>query len=90
MCTNISHSAAVSGSAQGGNGWFAVSSVYVSYDHPFHVPLEHSLNLDFVNAGAGLGARVSVELDRDSARALAQRILGVLSEAEAYEAASAK
>ena len=89
MCTNITHSAAVAGSAQGGTGWFPISGVHVSYDHPFHVPLEHSLNLDFVNEGSGLGARVSVELDRDSARLLAERILGVLREADAYESAPA-
>lgn len=85
MCTNITHTEAISGGAQGGRGWFDVDAVYVSYDHPFHVRLEHALNLDFVNKAAGPGARIGVELDRASARALAERILGVLAEADSYE-----
>jgi len=81
MCTNITHTAPASGSAHGRQGWFDVREMHVSYDHPFHARLEHALNLDFVNEGQGLGARVSVELDRASARTLAERILAVLDEA---------
>jgi hypothetical protein len=60
-----------------------VSGYHERYDHPFQTPYEHALNIDFVNDGLGLGARVAVELDAASARALAETILAVLAEAEA-------
>ena len=43
----------------------------MSYDHPFHIRLEHALNIDFVNEAAGPGARVAVELTPEAARQLA-------------------
>jgi hypothetical protein len=55
----------------------------VSYDHPFNAPLEHALNIDFVNEAEGPGARVAVELDVQSARNLVTTILAVLERAEA-------
>lgn len=45
--------------------------------------MEHSLNIDFVNQALGLGARVAVELDVASARALIEKILKVLGQADA-------
>ena len=54
----------------------------VSYDHPFNAPMEHTLNLDFINKEQGLGSRVAVELSTDAARALVKTILSVLGEAE--------
>lgn len=83
MCTMIARQTAVAGSGKGTGGWFTLSGANVSYDHPFSVPLEHALNIDFVNEARGPGARVAVELDAASARALAQTILAVLAEAEA-------
>jgi hypothetical protein len=85
MCTTISGKAAVSGSAKGPQGWFALDQAYVGYDHPFHAPLEHALTVDFVNEARGPSCRVAVELTRDSARELATRILAALDEADAYE-----
>jgi Family of unknown function (DUF6295) len=87
VCTTISQKAPVSGSGKGANGWFALDRVYVGYDHPFHAPLEHALSLDFVNESAGPGARVAIELTRESARELAARILATLDQADAYEQA---
>ena len=83
MCTNIIRQVELDGSGKGALGWFAVRQANVSYDHPFHVALEHSLNIDFVNEASGPGARVAVELDVASARALAATILAVLDQAEA-------
>ena len=83
MCTNIIKQVELDGSGKGALGWFAVRQANVSYDHPFHVALEHSLNIDFVNEANGPGARVAVELDVASARALAATILAVLDQAEA-------
>ncbi len=83
MCTMIVTQARISGSGKGANGWFTLGEVNVSYDHPFHVPLEHALNIDFVNEAEGPGARVAVELTVDSARRLAHTILATLQRAEA-------
>jgi hypothetical protein len=83
MCTTISHQAAISGSGKGPRGWFKLDHVNVGYDHPFHAPLEHAVNIDFVDESAG--TRVAVELTRSSAREVATRILATLDEAEAYE-----
>ena len=55
----------------------------VSYDHPFDAPMEHALNIDFVNEAQGPGARVAVELSADAARSLVETILQVLNRAEA-------
>ncbi len=83
MCTMISKPVAVAGSGKGTGGWFKLQGANVSYDHPFHAAAEHALNIDFVNDALGPGARVAVELDPDSARALVETILAVLAQAEA-------
>lgn len=83
MCTMIVQQAEIDGSGKGTGGWFTVRQANVSYDHPYHVPLEHALNIDFVNEAEGPGARVAVELSVDSARHLVQTIQAVLARAEA-------
>ena len=72
----------VVGSGKAAGGWFPLGQAYVSYDHPFDAPMEHSLNIDFVNQSLGTGARVAVELDVASARALVEQILSVLDRAD--------
>lgn len=83
MCTMIVEQIAVEGSGKGAGGWFTVRQANVSYDHPFNAPLEHALNIDFVDEAQGPGARVAVELSAASARALVQAIQAVLSQADA-------
>ena len=83
MCTMIVQRAAIDGSGKGASGWFAVRQVDVSYDHPYHMPLEHALNIDFVNEAEGPGTRVAVELSVESARHLVRTIQAVLARAEA-------
>lgn len=83
MCTMIAEQIQIEGSGKGTAGWFAVRQANVSYDHPFNAPLEHALNIDFVNEAQGPGARVAVELSAQSARSLVATILAVLDEAEA-------
>jgi hypothetical protein len=73
----------IDGSGKGKNGWFTLREANVSYDHPFNAPLEHALNIDFVNESQGLGARVAVEISAEAARSLAKTILLVLDRAEA-------
>jgi hypothetical protein len=78
----IAQKVAIEGSGKGTGGWFAVRQANVSYDHPFNAPLEHALNIDFVDPAQGPGARVAVELSADAARTLVATILSVLDQAE--------
>lgn len=80
MCTYVTNSVNIHGSAKGAHGWSTVSNATVYFDHPYHVPLEHSLNLDFAADGA---RQVAVELSAESARALAHAILATLDSGEA-------
>ncbi len=82
MCTMIVNRTIIDGSGKGANGWFKVRQANVSYDHPYHAPLEHALNIDFVDESQGPGARVAVELSLESARNLVQTIQTVLARAE--------
>src|SRR5687767_9478276 len=83
MCTMIAHQAKIEGRGKSGQDWFEVREANVSYDHPYDLPLEHALNIDFVNEAAGPGARVAVELSIEAARALVAAIGAVLERAEA-------
>ena len=83
MCTMIVEKVNVMGSAKGASGWFTLGQANVSYDHPFDAPLEHALNIDFVNEAQGPSARVAVELSEAAARELVKTILTVLARAEA-------
>ena len=82
MCTMIVQQVQIDGSGKGTSGWFPVDRANVSYDHPYHFPLEHALNIDFVNEAAGPGARVAVELSVEAARKLVQTIEAVLAQAD--------
>ena len=64
-----------------GPGWFKVTDASVYFDHPVHAQAEHTLNVDFLDPGAGPSARVAVELTAESARALAQAIQATLDAA---------
>ncbi|WP_322818187.1 DUF6295 family protein [Tepidiforma sp.] len=86
MCTNILVGRDVEGAGFGRNGWFPVTRVSVTYDHPLYVDMEHAVTVDFVDASGPLDARVGVELTVESARALAEALLAACAEAEAYEA----
>ena len=70
MCTDINERTAIAGSAKGPQGWMRVDTVNVSYDHPYHAPFDHSLNIDFINESAGGRDRVALELSAAAARAL--------------------
>jgi hypothetical protein len=83
MCTMIAEKVKIDGSGKGTTGWFKLEQVNVSYDHPFHVPMEHALNIDFVNESLGPSSRVAVELSAEAARDLVKTILAVLDQAEA-------
>jgi hypothetical protein len=83
MCTYQTHKLEIAGGGKGTNGWFDVTDATVYFDHPVHASLDHALNIDFLNPGKGPAARVAVELDPHSARALANAILETLDSAPA-------
>ena len=83
MCTMIVEKVKIDGSGKGMSGWFKLEQANVSFDHPFDAPMEHALNIDFVNESQGPMARVAVELSEQAARDLVQAILSVLDQAQA-------
>ena len=82
MCTNISMQASVSGSGKGTTGWFPLSHANVGFDHATHSQLDHALLLDFVNPDLGAAARVAVEMDLASGKALVAQLQAAIAEAE--------
>jgi len=81
MCTYQTEKLEVSGSGKGSGGWFSLSNATVYFDHPAHYPVEHSLNIDFLDLVGAVPSRVAVELDPTSARELARAILDTLESA---------
>jgi hypothetical protein len=82
MCTYITEKAAIFGSAKGQNGWMRVDTANVYFDHPYHAPLDHSLNIDFVDESKGAPQRIAVELSAESARQLIKAIEAALQSGE--------
>ena len=81
MCSYLTMPTDVAGSAKGPQGWFSVTSAQVYFDHPFHAPFDHTLNIDFLDPSRGPDARVAVELSAESARRLVQSIQEALAAA---------
>jgi hypothetical protein len=80
MCTYVTETLAVAGSAKGPDGWIRVTDATVYFDHPAHALAEHTLNVDLRRPDAGPAARVAIELTAESARSLAEAILRVLDD----------
>jgi hypothetical protein len=83
MCSYVTVLTDVAGSAKGPDGWFSMTSASVYFDHPFHAPFDHTLNIDFADPSRGPGARVAVELSPASARELMRSIQSALDAAGA-------
>jgi hypothetical protein len=83
MCSYLTVPTDIAGSAKGPQGWFAVTSAQVYFDHPYHAPYDHTLNIDFTDPARGPGARVAVELSAESARRLVASITEALAAAGA-------
>ena len=81
MCSYVTKKIDVAGSGKGPDGWFGLSTATVYFDHPYHAPYEHTLNIDFANPALGPGSRVAVELSAESARELMRCIGEALAEA---------
>ena len=82
MCTTIAMKTLVTGAGKGATGWFPIIQANVGYDHATHSQLDHALLLDFVNPDMGAGARVAVEMDIASGKALIAQIEAAIAEAE--------
>jgi hypothetical protein len=89
MCSYIVEKARMSGSAKGANGWMRIDAANVYYDHPFHAPLDHALAIDFICEADGARERVAVEMSRDSALELIEKIKSALASGDAAHASSA-
>ena len=83
MCTMIAGTTPVSGMGKGAEGWFPVNRATIGYDHTTHSADEHAVLIDFTNYDLGLDARVALELDLDSGRALLAQLQAVIERAEA-------
>ena len=70
MCTLITWTLPVVGAGKGVDGWFEVTEATTGYDHPSSFADDHAILIDFTNRARGVNARVAVELDLQSGRAL--------------------
>ncbi len=78
MCTYQTETVELRASGKTREGWTALTSATVYFDHPVHFPSGHALMIDVRHAERGASARVALEMDADSARALARAILATL------------
>jgi hypothetical protein len=78
MCTYQTEMLDISGSAKTQSGWTSMTQATVYFDHPVHYLAGHALLIDLLNPAEGPSARTAIELNPDSARALANAILTTL------------
>ena len=82
MCTYITEKTEVSGSGKGTRAWIRIDTANVYFDHPYHAPLDHSLNIDFTCEADGGRDRIAIELSAESAKALVEKIQAALAAGE--------
>ena len=85
MCTMIQMRTKVTGGGKGAQGWFPVTQANIGYDHTSYLRQEHALLLDFVNPELGPTARVGIELDIASGKALIEQLQAAIQAAEESE-----
>ena len=84
MCSYIVEKARLVGTAKGPNsGWMRVDTANVYYDHPYEAQLDHALCIDFVCEADGGRERVAIEISRESALELIERIKAALASGDA-------
>lgn len=74
MCTYLTEHVQLEGSGKFADGWAAVDTATVYFDHPVHAMSDHSLNIDFFARGSGAVRRLALELTPESAIELAKAI----------------
>jgi Family of unknown function (DUF6295) len=82
MCSYIVEKARLKGSAKGPNGWRCIDTANVYFDHPYHAALDHALGIDFICEADGGLERVAVEISRESALELIEKIKAALAAGE--------
>jgi hypothetical protein len=83
MCTAISDTTSIKGVGKGPRGWFPITQATLAYDHASHGAAEHALLLDFANYDLGTDARVALEMDLASGKALVAQLRTMIEAAEA-------
>jgi hypothetical protein len=78
MCTYQTQTISLRASGKTPEGWKALNSATVYFDHPIHFSAGHALMIDIRNRDASPATRVALELDPHSARELAESILRTL------------
>ena len=78
MCTYQTERLELRASGKTAEGWTRLTDATVYFDHPVHFPAGHALMIDVLNPAKGPSARVALELDAESARALAAAIVRAL------------
>jgi len=78
MCTYQTEHVTLSASGKTAQGWRRLSDATVYFDHPVHFPAGHAIMIDVINPSLGADARVALEMDIESARALATTILAAI------------
>jgi hypothetical protein len=87
MCSYIVEKAKLVGTAKGpGSGWMKVDTANVYYDHPYEADLAHALCVDFVCEANSGRERVAIEISRESALELMERIKAALESGDASHA----
>src|SRR5438552_14355711 len=80
MCSYIVEKARLTGTAKGPNSrWMKVDAANVYYDHPYEAQLDHALCVDFVCEADGARERVAIEISRESALDLIEKIKAALT-----------
>jgi len=82
MCTMIASKIAVNGGGKGARGWFPVREAIVGYDHTAFMENQHALLLDFMNPDLDPSARIGLELDIASGKALVAQLQAAIEAAE--------
>ena len=84
MCSYIVEKAKLFGTAKGPGGeWMKVDTANVYYDHPYEAQLDHALCVDFVCEAQGARERVAIEISRESALELIEKIKAALASGDA-------
>ena len=79
MCSYIVEKAQVVGTAKGPNSaWMRIDTANVYFDHPYEAQLDHALCVDFICEADGGRERVAVEISRESAIELMEKIKAAL------------
>jgi hypothetical protein len=80
MCTYQTTIVDIDASGKTASGWQRLNQASVYVDHPVHFASNHAVMIDVINPLEGAQVRVALEMDAESARALAEAILTALGE----------